>query len=57
MTHLPFIVATYALGVLIPAAFGLSALRRMRSAARRLAAVDPRANRRGAASLLPDELS
>ena len=42
MTHLPYILASYALGVLIPAGFGLAALLRMRAARRRLAAVDPR---------------
>ena len=42
MTHLPYIVACYALGVLVPAGFGLAALLRMRAARRRLAAVDPR---------------
>jgi len=42
MTHLPYIVASYALGLLVPAGFGLAALLRMRAARRRLAAVDPR---------------
>ena len=43
MTHLPFIVASYALGVLIPAAFAVAAFLRMRTAQRRLAAIDQRA--------------
>ena len=42
MTHLPFIAASYALGVLIPGTFALSAFLRMRTARRRLAAIDPR---------------
>jgi hypothetical protein len=45
MNHLPFIAASYALGILIPAGFGLAAYLRMASARRRLAAIDPRANR------------
>jgi hypothetical protein len=47
MTHLPYIVAAYALGVLIPGMFAAAAFLRMRTAQRRLAAVDPRANRPG----------
>jgi uncharacterized membrane protein YbhN (UPF0104 family) len=39
MTHLPFIAASYALAVLVPAAFGLSAFQRLRRARRRLAAL------------------
>ena len=52
MTHLPFIAGSYALGVLVPAGFALSAYLRMRSATRRLAGIDPRAKRslRGIAS-------
>ena len=45
MTHLPFIAASYALGVLIPLVFGIAAFTRMGTARRRLAAIDPRANR------------
>ena len=45
MTHLPFIAASYALGVLIPLLFGVAAFTRMGTARRRLAAIDPRANR------------
>ncbi|MBN8871331.1 MAG: hypothetical protein J0H67_00705 [Rhodospirillales bacterium] len=49
MTHLPFIVASYALGVAIPIGFGLAAFLRMGRARRRLAAIDPRARRGGLA--------
>ncbi|HJS84836.1 MAG TPA: hypothetical protein VJ779_05205 [Acetobacteraceae bacterium] len=45
MTHLPYIAASYALGLLIPAGFAVAAWRRMRLAARRLTAVDPRRRR------------
>jgi hypothetical protein len=48
MTHLPYVVAAYTLGVLIPGWFAAAAAFRMRSATRRLAAIDPRANRPGA---------
>ena len=49
MTHLPFIAASYGLGVLIPIGFALAAFLRMGSARRRLAAIDPRVNRKGPA--------
>ena len=42
MTHLPFVAAAYALAVLIPAVFAVTAFLRMASARRRLAAIDPR---------------
>jgi hypothetical protein len=45
MTHLPFIAASYALGILIPLVFGITAFTRMGIARRRLAAIDPRAHR------------
>ncbi len=45
MTHLPYIAGSYALGVLIPGGFAVAAWTRMRMAARRLAAIDPRARR------------
>ena len=48
MTHLPYIVVAYALGVLIPGTFAVAAFLRMRTAQRRLAAIDPRGNRLGA---------
>jgi hypothetical protein len=44
MTHLPYIVAAYALGVLIPGTFAIAAFLRMRAAQRRLAAIGPRVN-------------
>ena len=43
MTHLPFIAATYALGLAVPAVFAVGAWRRLAQARRRLAAVDRRA--------------
>ena len=48
MTHLPYIVAAYALGVLIPGTFAVAAFLRMGAARRRLAAFDPRVRRTGA---------
>jgi hypothetical protein len=42
MTHLPFIAGSYALGILVPAGFALSAYLRVGVARRRLAAIDPR---------------
>jgi hypothetical protein len=48
MTHLPYIVAAYALGVLVPVTFAASAFLRMRAARRRLAAIDPRIQRSAA---------
>ncbi|MCL2427734.1 MAG: hypothetical protein FWD12_00710 [Alphaproteobacteria bacterium] len=42
MTHLPFVAASYALGIVLPGAFALAAWRRMGVAARRLAAIDTR---------------
>ncbi len=45
MTHLPFVVASYSFGVLVPAAYAIAAWRRMQLAGRRLAAI-PRAGRR-----------
>ena len=47
MTHLPFIVAAYTLGVLIPAGYAMVAYLRMGAARRKLAAIDPRAARDG----------
>jgi hypothetical protein len=48
VTHLPYIVAAYTLGVLIPATYAIAAFMRMRTAQRRLAAIDPRVKRPGA---------
>jgi hypothetical protein len=42
MTHLPFIAGSYALGILVPAGFALSAYLRLGAARRRLAVIDPR---------------
>ncbi len=42
MTHLPFVAASYSLGIGVPAAFAVAAWRRLRQAARRLAVLDPR---------------
>jgi hypothetical protein len=50
MTHLPYIVAAYALGVVMPVSYAVAAFMRMRTAQRRLAAIDPRVNRPGASS-------
>jgi cytochrome c biogenesis protein CcdA len=43
MTHLPFIVAAYTLGIGAPLIFAISAWNRLRLAKRRLAVIDPRA--------------
>ena len=43
MTHLPFIAATYLLGLAVPAVFAVGARRPLAQARQRLAAVDPRA--------------
>jgi cytochrome c biogenesis protein CcdA len=43
MTHLPFVAAAYALGIVVPMLFAISAWQRLRLARRRLAAIDPRA--------------
>ncbi len=50
MTFLPYIAASYALGVVVPGGFALAAWRRMRTATARLAAIDPRRARRQAAA-------
>lgn len=42
MTHLPYIVAAYGLGVGVPVWFGVLSWRRLRLARLRLAAIDPR---------------
>ncbi len=47
MSFLPYIIPSYALGLLVPAGFGLAALLRMRRADRLLAQIDPRRTRRG----------
>jgi hypothetical protein len=47
MTHLGFVAASYALGLLVPVVFGVTAVQRLASARRRLTAIDPRAARGG----------
>ena len=42
MTHLPFIAASYALGVGVPIVLGALSWRRLKLARRRLAVIDPR---------------
>ena len=42
MTHLPYVVAAYVLGVVIPGTFAAAAFLRMRAAQRRLATIDRR---------------
>jgi len=49
MTHWPYIAASYALGILLPAALGIAAWTRSAAARRRLRAVDPRLLAREAA--------
>jgi len=46
MTHLPFIAATYALGLAVPLVLAVAAWQRLARARRRLAAIDPRAEAR-----------
>ncbi|HTW68545.1 MAG TPA: hypothetical protein VME47_01545 [Acetobacteraceae bacterium] len=48
MDLLPYIAASYALGILIPGVFAVTAFLRVGAARRRLAAIDPRANRASA---------
>ncbi len=45
MTHLPYILAAYAIAVAVPLYFSLAALLRVGSAHRRLAAIDTRRER------------
>ena len=46
MTHLPYVVAAYVLGMVIPGTFALTAFLRMRTAQRRLAATGRRSRAR-----------
>jgi len=48
MTHLPFILGAYALGILVPAGFAWGAVLRLGIARRRLGAIDPRGVRKSA---------
>ncbi len=47
MNLIPYIAASYVLGVIVPAAFAIAAFARMRRATARLAAIDPRRARAG----------
>ncbi len=47
MTHFGFVAAAYCLGIAIPLLFTVAATTRLRSAQRRLAAIDPRQSRGG----------
>ncbi len=48
MTHLPYIAASYAIAVLVPAVYAVAAFTRLRLAKRRLAGLDTkRRERRG----------
>ena len=42
MTHLPFVAASYALGLGVPLVLGAMAALRLRAVRRRLAVLDPR---------------
>lgn len=42
MTHLPYVAASYVLGIGVPVVLGLLAATRLARARRRLAALDPR---------------
>jgi len=45
MTHLPYIVASYAIAAGVPLYFSVATFYRLRAAQRRLAAIDPRRER------------
>jgi hypothetical protein len=49
MTHLPYVAASYALGIGIPAWLGLRVMLRLRAAGHLLAVLDPRRNGPGKA--------
>ena len=42
MTHLPFVAASFGLGLAVPLAFAAGAWQRLAHARRRLAQIDPR---------------
>ncbi|MDE2581563.1 MAG: hypothetical protein KGL52_08000 [Rhodospirillales bacterium] len=46
MTFLPYVAASYAIGIVVPGGFALAAWRRLLNTTRRLAAIDPRQARR-----------
>jgi len=48
VTHFGFIASAYAIGLAVPIAFTATALVRLRTATRRLAAIDPRQRRAAA---------
>ena len=48
MTHLPYILASYVLFAVVAVVLAVGAGARLRSATKRLRAVDPRAERRNA---------
>ncbi len=50
MTHLPYIMASYALFAIVAVALSLNASLRLSGTTRRLRAVDPRADTRGGGS-------
>ena len=50
MTHLPYIAASFGLGVAVPLAFAAGAWRRLAQARRRLAQIDPRSAGLGGAA-------
>jgi hypothetical protein len=45
VTHLPFVAASYVMGAGLPIFLTIEALWRLRTASRRLDAIDPRRNR------------
>jgi len=45
MTHLGFVAASYALGILVPLVLAFEVARRLARARRMLLAIDPRASR------------
>ena len=47
MTHLPYIAASFGLGLAVPALFAAGAWQRLARARRRLAQVDPRSTSMG----------
>lgn len=49
MNPFPFIIAAYAIALIVPAWLGFAALARVRRAERRLRAIDPRSARRARA--------
>jgi hypothetical protein len=45
LTYLPFVASAYALGAALPMVLTIDALLRLRSASRRLDAIDPRSRK------------